>query len=73
MSQGNGKAARTPDEIRAEIDRARAQIATSVVDLKREVALKTDWRVWYRRRPAVFLAAVVAFGVILGTRRWGRR
>ena len=38
MSEGNGRT-RTPDEIRAEIDRARAQIATSVVELKQQVAL----------------------------------
>jgi hypothetical protein len=73
MTQGNGRGARTPDEIRAEIDRARAQIATSVVQLKQQVALKTDWRVWYRRRPAVFIAAAVVFGVFIGTRSWRRR
>ena len=68
---GNGELklkSQTADEIRAEIERARQQIQTSVTALREEVAVATDWRVWYRRRPYAFLAAAFAVGVFIGTR-----
>lgn len=71
---GNGELklkGQTADEIRLEIERAREQIQSSVVALREEVAVATDWRAWYRRRPYAYLAAAFAVGVFLGTR--GRR
>lgn len=68
---GNGELklkGQSADEIRLEIERARQQIQISVVALREEVAVATDWRVWYRRRPYACLAAAFALGVFLGTR-----
>lgn len=56
------------DQVRAEIERTRAQLATSVMELRHEVAVRTDWREWVRRRPALCLTAAFAVGLYLGTR-----
>jgi hypothetical protein len=56
-------------EIRSEIERAREQIATSVLELRHQMALNTDWHVWFRRRPALFLGVSFALGFFLGTRK----
>lgn len=67
---GNGQAkSRTPDEVRAEIVRARHQITRSAQALRTEVATRMDWRGWVRRRPLLFVAGALAVGVLLGTRR----
>ncbi len=63
------RAARDPREIQEEIDRARAQIADSVLALRERVSAATDWRAWYRRRALWFLASAFAAGVWLGYRR----
>lgn len=73
----NGKlAVHTPpqsaEEIRREIERARQQIQTSVVALREEVKVATDWRGWYRKRPYAWVAAAFAVGLYLGTRNSGR-
>jgi len=63
------KMSRSPEEVRQEIARAREQIATSIVELRREVAQSADWRGWVRRNPAVFVGGAFLFGVLLGSRR----
>jgi hypothetical protein len=40
------------DEVRADIARTRAHLAASVRVLKSEIALRSDWREWVRRKPA---------------------
>lgn len=61
---------RTADEVRAEIERAREQIQTSVQALRQEVGRAADWRQWVRSRPGLCLGAAFAAGFFLGTREW---
>jgi hypothetical protein len=63
------KMSRSPDQVRAEIARARQQIATSIVELRREVAQSADWRAWVRRNPMLFLSGAFVLGFVLGSRR----
>ncbi len=68
---GNGEM-KTPysqEAVRLEMDRTREQIASSAAGLRHEVALRTDWRVWVRERPLVFVAGAFAVGFLLGNRR----
>ena len=65
----NRTTSRTTEEIRAEIEKARMQIASTAALLRHEVSLRTDWRSWYRKNPALWLGAAVAIGVLLGSRR----
>jgi hypothetical protein len=62
--------ARSADQVRAEIERAREQIQTSVLALREEVGRAADWRAWIRRRPGLWLGAAFAAGFYLGTRDW---
>ncbi len=59
----------SPAQIRAEIERTREQLASSVLALRQEVAVRTDWREWVRRRPGTCLAAAFTVGFLLGSRR----
>ncbi len=63
------KTRRDPAEIRAEIERTREQIASSAEALRREVTVRTDWREWVRRRPALCLVGAFAVGLLIA-RRW---
>jgi hypothetical protein len=57
---------RTPDEIRAEIERNRQELGTAVEQLRVEVVKLTDWRAQLRRyEPQVLIGAGVA-GFVLG-------
>ncbi len=64
------KARRDAAEVREEIERAREQLASSVGALRREVAMRTDWREWIRRHPYRCLAGALAVGFLIG-RRFG--
>ena len=59
----------TEAEIRAEIERAREQIHSSVAALRQEVAIAMDWRAWVRARPLFCVGAAFAVGLYLGLRR----
>jgi len=61
---------RTTDEARAEIERARAQIQSSVMALRQEVHRVVEWRGWVRQRPGLCLGAAFAIGFYLGSRDW---
>ncbi len=63
------KTRRDPAEIRAEIERTREQISSSAEALRREVTVRTDWREWVRRRPALCLVGAFAVGLLIA-RRW---
>ena len=60
---------RDPAEVRAGIERAREQIASSAEALRHEVAVRTDWREWVRRRPGLCLGGAFAIGFLIA-RRW---
>ncbi len=60
---------RTPEQVRADIERARQQIESSVVGLRQQLAIGTDWRKWVRERPGLFVAGAFALGFVLGNRR----
>lgn len=60
---------RSPAALRAEIERTRAELATSVTALREEVAHATDWRSWVARRPYVCVGAAFMIGFMLGNRR----
>ena len=61
---------RSVDEARAEIERARAQIQSSVLALRQEVGKVVEWRGWIRQRPGLCLGAAFAIGFYLGSRDW---
>lgn len=72
---------RTPEQIRASIELNRRELGTSIVQLRSEVAVLTDWRRQLRdhRREAMIAAAVAGFvigggiagvtGVLFGRKR----
>lgn len=74
-------ATRSPEEIRASIERNRQELAVSVAQLKAEVERLSDWRARLRehRREALIAAAVAGFvigggiagltGILFGRRR----
>ena len=69
-SNGQPKAEpRNPAALRAEIERTRAELATSVYALREEVAQATDWRAWVSKRPLMCVGAAFMVGFLLGSRR----
>ncbi len=60
---------RSPAAVRAEIERTRAELATSVSELRHEVAQATDWRLWVQKRPLACVGAAFMIGFIIGSRR----
>jgi hypothetical protein len=59
-------AARSPDEIRASLERNRQELGTAVEHLRGEVVRLTDWRAQLRQfEPQVVIGAGVA-GFVLG-------
>lgn len=56
----------TSAQIRAEIERTRAELALSVGELRQEVARRTDWRQWVRERPYTCLGAAFFVGFLIG-------
>ena len=60
---------RNPAALRAEIERTRAELATSVTALKQEVAQAADWREWVRKRPMLAVGAAFALGFVIAYRR----
>lgn len=69
-SNGQPKAQpRTPAALRAEIERTRAELATSVSALRQEVGRATDWRAWVQERPLLCVGAAFMVGFLLAQRR----
>jgi ElaB/YqjD/DUF883 family membrane-anchored ribosome-binding protein len=56
----------TSAQLRAEIERTRAELALSVGELRQEVARRTDWRQWVRERPYTCLGAAFFIGFVIG-------
>lgn len=63
---------RTPDEIRSDIERTRADIARNVGSLRENIDDATDWHRWVERRPLEFVAAAFLLGIFAGYRGGGR-
>jgi len=57
---------RTPEEIRASIERNREALALSVVQLRGEVAEITDWRKQIQRNQKAVLGASAVGGFLAG-------
>ena len=57
------------ERIRALLATSRKRTGTALVDVRTEVAVRTDWRIWYRTRPFEFLAAAFFAGFLLAKRR----
>ncbi|MFN7134643.1 MAG: DUF3618 domain-containing protein [Myxococcales bacterium] len=68
-NDGYAKQPRDPAAIKAEIERARLEIASSVIALRDQVSAATDWRGYVQARPQTALLAAFAFGFWLGFRR----
>ncbi|MFE8597201.1 DUF3618 domain-containing protein [Archangium violaceum] len=65
----DGKARAVPqtsEQIRAEIERTRAELALSVGELRHEVARRTDWRQWVLDRPYTCVGAAFFIGFLIG-------
>jgi ElaB/YqjD/DUF883 family membrane-anchored ribosome-binding protein len=66
----DGKARAPPqsaEQIRAEIERTRSELVHSVSVLREEVAWRTDWREWVRRRPLTCVGAAFFVGFLIGS------
>ena len=53
----------------AELEVARAEVAMQVSALQRTMEDAFDWRRWFRRHPAAFLAGALGIGYLVGRRR----
>ena len=64
----NVKLERTPEQVRAEIERTRADLALQVSALRQEMDRATDWRGWVREHPIGFVAGAFVLGFLLADR-----
>ena len=65
-------AERSPERIRADIERTRAELTRSVQSLRVELHRSVDWREWVRKNPGPFLVGAFTLGFILGASSGGR-
>lgn len=61
-------AVRDPEQIRAEIERTREEIAQSLETLRTSVSEATDWKLYVRRQPLAYVGGAFAIGLLLGLR-----
>lgn len=57
---------RSPEEIRASIERNRQELGESLVKLRGEVVRLTDWRAQLRRHRAQAMLAAAGAGFVIG-------
>ena len=64
----------TPDDIRNDVERARARLGQNLNALESRVKSEFDWRLQYERRPWTFLGAIFGLAAVAGfaTRRRAR-
>jgi hypothetical protein len=67
--KGETRLARSAQQLRAQLEAARGEVALSVEEVRRELSRKADWREWVRDNPAPFLVGAFAVGLWLGARR----
>ena len=60
------QATRTPEEIRASIERNRHELGTSIEKLRVEVVRMTDWRASLRRNQQQVMIAAGVAGFVIG-------
>ncbi len=60
--------ARSPNEIRTDIERTRDEIAQSLATLRASVTEVTDWKHYVRRQPLACVAGAFALGLLVGLR-----
>jgi hypothetical protein len=58
--------ARSPDEIRASIERNREELGSSLETLRHEVVRITDWRAQLRRHQKQVIVGALVAGFVLG-------
>jgi dienelactone hydrolase len=59
-------AERSPEEIRASIERNRAELATSVTALRQDIERITDWRGFVARNRKQILIGAAVTGFVIG-------
>ncbi|NBD10728.1 MULTISPECIES: DUF3618 domain-containing protein [Corallococcus] len=69
MAASKAQLPRTSAALREEIERTRADLATSVSALREEVAEVTDWRQWVRKHPYTCVGTAFLVGYLVGSRR----
>jgi hypothetical protein len=57
---------RSPEEIRASIERNRAELATSVTALRQDIERITDWRGFVARNRKQILIGAAVTGFVIG-------
>jgi hypothetical protein len=67
-ADSNAQLLKTPEQVRAEIERTRADLALQVTALRQEMDRATDWRGWVREHPLGFVAGAFVLGFILADR-----
>jgi len=58
--------ARTPDELRGDLDQRQGELANSLTDLRREIVSIADWRAQINRTRGKVLAGAAVAGFVLG-------
>ena len=64
---------RSPAEIRSSIEANRMELATSVQQLRGDVARLTDWRGQIERHRSELMVGAAVVGLLMGTRMLRRR
>ena len=60
---------RSAEAIRADLERARSELAASVQELRVEVVRTVSVREWYRRHTGLFLIGAFTLGFAIGMRK----
>jgi hypothetical protein len=69
----SGAPGRSPEQIRRDIDLQRAQLGTSVEELRGRVTELTDWRRQVNEHRSQLIAAAAVVGFAIGVRAMLRR
>ena len=56
----------TPDDVKREVEQARAKLGQDLNELEYSVRTELDWRVQFARRPWVFLGAAFGAAAAIG-------
>jgi hypothetical protein len=56
----------TPDDLKYEVEQARARLGQDLNQLEYRVRRELDWRVWFDRNPWLFVGAAFGIAFLLG-------